>query len=128
MDATFQTYEPHTIWECYQPEAPLPATGKDDTGRVRPDFCGWSALGPISLLIENVLGFHAIDADRRRVQWRRSQSGRHGVRRLRFGDVTTDIVALDDERVEVTTNTPYTLVINGRPHAIPAGRQVLSAP
>ncbi|MCM1372396.1 MAG: hypothetical protein NC113_07100 [Bacteroides sp.] len=24
--------------------------------RVRPDFCAWSALGPISLFIENIMG------------------------------------------------------------------------
>jgi glycogen debranching enzyme len=122
---TYEDYEPHTIWECYQPEAPLPATGKDNVYRVRPDFCGWSALGPISLLIENVLGFHTIDAPRREVRWRKHQPGRHGIRGLRFGEVATDIVALDESTIEVHANAPYTLIINNRPYAVRPGYQTL---
>ena len=61
MSTTYRQYSPHTIWECYNPTEAKPAKniyGND----VRPDFCGWSALAPISLMIENVIGFYDINA------------------------------------------------------------------
>lgn len=45
-----------SIWECYAPEAFRPATTeKGDI--VRANFVGWSGLAPITMLIENILGF-----------------------------------------------------------------------
>lgn len=66
MSETYRTFEPATIWECYAPSAPRPSEHQHKDGRelVKPDFCGWSALGPISLFIENVLGFYNIDANK----------------------------------------------------------------
>ena len=59
MHKTYVQYDPNTIWECYSPSLHQPSfrVYEDKTERVREDFCGWSALGPISLFIENVLGF-----------------------------------------------------------------------
>ena len=51
--AAYRNIEPHTIWECYSPSGNTPST--EHGRRARPEFCGWSALGPISLFIENVL-------------------------------------------------------------------------
>ena len=65
---TYLEYEPHTIWECYSPEEYKPSTAQNGKTVVRKDFCGWSALGPISIYIENVLGFHRIDAFERVVE------------------------------------------------------------
>lgn len=119
---TFCEYKPHTIWEAYNPELPLPSTEKENLYMVRPDFCGWSALGPISMFIENVLGFHKVDAFDKRVEWRKYRKGRHGIRRLRFGDIVTDIIG-DDETVEVKSSHKFTLVINGTEFLIDAGFQ-----
>lgn len=61
LEQQYQTYKnvsPHTIWETYAPSSNAPSTEYGNI--VRQDFCGWSALGPISLFIENVLGFHQI--------------------------------------------------------------------
>jgi glycogen debranching enzyme len=124
MYRTYAEYEPHTIWECYAPSEPKPAKGKKETYIVGPDFCGWSALGPISMFIENVLGFHRVDAVAKRVEWRKHRDGRHGIRRLRFGDVTADIVA-DGNTVDVRSSGPFTLAVNGRDFAISAGEQRL---
>ena len=55
MCRTYFEYEPHTIWECYSPSEYKPAMQTDNKTVVRPDFCGWSALGPIAIYIENVL-------------------------------------------------------------------------
>lgn len=48
MYRTYMEYEPHTIWECYAPEFMRPS---DNEIRpcVRPDFVGWSGLGPIAV-------------------------------------------------------------------------------
>ena len=63
LEQQYQTYKnvsPHTIWETYAPSSNAPSTEYGNI--VRQDFCGWSALGPISLFIENVLGFHHVNA------------------------------------------------------------------
>lgn len=125
MLRTYCDYEPHTIWECYSPTAPTPSSNHGK--RVRPDFCGWSALGPISLFIENVLGFHDIDASSRTVHWDISHNCRHGLNNLTFGDTTTDL--LYDPAVSTVTirsNKPYCLILNGKSHRIRAGVTTIS--
>lgn len=125
MLETYRTYEPSTIWECYNPTMPKPAQRVKFGNRVvRPDFCGWSALGPISLFIENVLGFYDIDAASNTVKWNLHQEGKHGIKQLTFGNVTTDIVA-DKGYVQVESNEPYTLIINGKKYKVKAGSQKL---
>ncbi len=120
---TYARFEPHTIWEAYSPTAYRPATNETGTGAyVRPDFCGWSALGPISVYLEFVLGFHTVDAFRKTVEWAKPDTfrGKIGVKNLRFGTIVTDIEA-DDTQCTVVTNEPYTLIINGTPYAVKAG-------
>ena len=124
----YEQFTPHTIWECYHAELPRPGTDKDDRTWSRPDFCGWSALGPISLFIENILGFHTVDGIEKRVEWRLRHPGRHGLRRLRFADVTTDLLHLGDGRVEVVSNAPYELVVGSHHFAILPGAQTLQVP
>ena len=125
MLRTYCDYEPHTIWECYSPTAPTPSSNHGK--RVRPDFCGWSALGPISLFIENVLGFHDIDASLRTVHWDIRHDCRHGLNNLTFGDTTTDLL-YDPAASTVTirSNKPYCLILNGKSHRIRAGVTTIS--
>jgi hypothetical protein len=75
---TWRNYTPHTIWEAYSPTAAEPATAKSATEYSRPDFCGWSALGPIGLAIENLLGIY-LDAPQNEIVWNRCCGGRHGL-------------------------------------------------
>jgi glycogen debranching enzyme len=126
MFKTWKTYEPHTIWEAYSPTHPEPSTDKAEFEgqRVRPDFCGWSALGPISLLIESVIGIHRIDALKKEVHWRLHRDTRHGIRRLRFGDTETDLIH-ENGSCTVTASAAYTLYINEQPFAIHPGEQTL---
>lgn len=122
---TYHNVTPHTIWECYSPSADRPST---EHGRqARPDFCGWSALGPLSLFIENILGFREVDALQRKVVWSlKKKNGTHGLRRLRFGNVTTDILYRDtDKRIEVESNEPYTLVVNGKKYKVKSGKSFI---
>ncbi|MGL5683017.1 MAG: MGH1-like glycoside hydrolase domain-containing protein [Marinifilaceae bacterium] len=122
---TFKQYEPSTIWECYRPNTPEPSINHGE--RVREDFCGWSALGPISLFIENVLGFYKADGVKRELYWNMPSDNLVGIKRLRFGDIKTDVIANDDE-IKVVTNAPYKLYINGKKYAIRKGETILKRP
>lgn len=124
---TYHAVTPHTIWECYSPSSNLPST---EHGRqARPDFCGWSALGPISLFIENILGFREVDALNNTVTWSlKAKNGTHGIRNLHFGSVKTDILYDSSAHsVKVTANRPFILKVNGKAHKIKAGTTEFAA-
>ncbi|RYX85962.1 hypothetical protein EON83_04195 [bacterium] len=124
MYLTYRDYSPHTIWECYNPSKPEPAY--HGSNLVTPNFCGWSALGPISLFIENVIGFQSIDAQKNVVQWRLHQTGRHGIRDLRFGKIITDIIADGQNHINVVSTGAFTLVVNGKNFRVKQGKNVFS--
>lgn len=111
---TYMDYEPHTIWETYSPSGNFPSTeyGK----RVRQDFCGWSALGPISLFIENILGFRGVDALTHTVRWDLNpRQGEQGLKRLRFADVTCSMVYHPDTHsIATETDRSFVLLVNGQ--------------
>jgi len=123
---TYNSVEPHTIWECYNPSGDTPST--EHGRRARPDFCGWSALGPISLFIENIMGFRKIDGPKKIVTWDLKKSnGTHGIENLKFGVITTDIVYdSHTDKINVTSNKSYTLVIDGENFKIKRGKNTLS--
>ncbi len=125
MFDVYHSYEPHTIWECYSPTECKPATQTDNVMGVQPDFCGWSALGPISICLEYVLGFHKIDAFENVVEWAKPNTfkGKIGVRNLRFADIVADIVA-DEKVCCVKTNAPFALKINDRVFQISSGENI----
>lgn len=129
MYRTYTDYLPHTIWECYSPEEYKPAMNEhnDDSKVVRKDFCGWSALGPISVFLEFVLGFHTINAFEKTVKWAKPDTfhGKVGVKNLRFGNIVTDIVS-DGPCCFVTSNEAYTLEINGKEYNILPGENTLT--
>lgn len=118
---TYQNYTPHTIWETYSPSADLPST--EWGHRVREDFCGWSALGPISLFIENIMGFHDINALTNTITWRlNKEKGQQGIRNLRFGNVVCSIVYTPgSNQINVQTNNDITLNVNGTNIKVPKG-------
>lgn len=119
MLAVYKDFEPHTIWECYNPSADRPALDKKGN-LVRKDFCGWSALGPISLFIENIIGIREVDAGRKLVRWDILYEGKVGLQRLRFGDIETDLIC-DNGEVRISANKPYTLILNGKKIRVEAG-------
>lgn len=126
MSATYKGYAPHTIWECYSPTERKPATQVDNKTMVRPDFCGWSALGPISMYIEFVLGFYEINAFKNTVKWAKPENvtGEIGVKNLRFGKTVTDIIANGHE-LKVVSNGQYSLIINGIEFDIKSGKNTI---
>jgi hypothetical protein len=107
---TYQDFEPHTLWEVYSPAADAPATQKKNECLAKGPFCGWTALAPISMFLENYLGFHEINALTNTIRWRIHQPGRHGIRGLRFGGTTTSLVA-EAGTIEVESTAPYQLLL-----------------
>ena len=124
MYRTYVDFEPHTIWECYSPTETKPAITAKTGKFVRSDFCGWSALGPVSLFLENVIGVRAANAFARTFEcdFERNPKGRVGVENYRFGDVVCSVVATADE-IKVKSNKPFVLLADGRKLAVRAGEQ-----
>lgn len=120
----YKQVEPHTIWECYSPSSDTPST--EYGRRVRPEFCGWSALGPISLFIENVLGFRRADALSGTLYWSLDpRNGTHGISNFKFGNIRTDILYNDKTgKLEITSDKPYRLKVNRRTLRIRPGSHV----
>ena len=125
MASIWRNFSPATIWECYSPTAARPATGKRSQ-LVRPDFCGWSALGPISMLIENILGFYSADAVEKVLKYHYRPIGRHGVTDFRFGDVCCDVIVGKDGIMQVQSNQPFELDLNGKRISCPAGLSTIN--
>lgn len=109
--------KPHTLWECYSPEFTAPASHKVRTGlgSVRSDFADWTSC-LINLLIENVMGIQA-NAPANTIIWSIRMEEEHGIKRLRFGQVTTDLLRKKNNLI-VYSNKQYTLKVlrNGKIH------------
>ena len=123
MSQVYQNYEPHTIWECYAPDSCEPSRSCNPSRKVvRKDFCGWSALGPISLFLENVIGIRSADAFEKRLVWDipANTPGRIGVYAYQFGDVTADLL-YEEGVLSVETDEQFTLIVNGREYSLDAG-------
>lgn len=57
-----------TIWECYSPDLELPSTRWDNTFYSRQDFTGWSALGPVRMLMDYIIGI-TVDGVNNTIIW-----------------------------------------------------------
>ena len=123
MNRTYLNYEPHSIWECYNPSADTPANSKRKPV-VRKDFCGWSALGPISLFIENIIGIYEVDAVKRIVKWNIHHEFEHGLKNLKFGDINADMIYSDGE-IKITTNKQFTLIVGNKKFRVKSGVSTL---
>ena len=94
---------------------------------VRKDFCGWSALAPISLLIENIIGIDGFDSAARTLRWEPGISeGRLGVRNLNFGNGRVDLVR-EDGKIRIRGDFPLTVMYKGRKLECKAGENEFSA-
>ena len=124
MLRVYREVEPHSIWECYAPFKPEPGRQIDNTTRCRKDFCGWSALPPIAMFIECAIGIHSVDAFRRAVRWQLDTNlpGKIGIRKLRFGGITADLIA-ENGRIEVESDRPFTLEVNQKVFPVATGKQ-----
>lgn len=114
----------NTLWENYAPDRinGLLYQGTSESGipsDSRKDFVGWTGLGPISLLIEEVIGINP-EPLTNTITWRINRMDRHGIENLVVGDKVTTLICnkrsiADTTAVlTVTTNKPYTLVVRYR--------------
>lgn len=125
LDSMYAVYKSTgTIWQNYSAESDARAKW------AKPDFVGWSGLGPIQLLIEDILGIQA-DGLEKRINWRLTRTDRHGIENMQFGDITASLVAARREsakspaEITVTTDKPFELRVLGRKTAVfqvPAGK------
>jgi len=117
----------HTIWECYSSERMGPATRWDSTFYSRQDFVGWSGLGPIAMLIENVLGI-SVEGYENRIRWRIHRTDRHGVENIQLRDQRVTLLCSPKgagAEVTVTSEKPFTLevIFRGRVHKKPIAQR-----
>ena len=129
LECMYRTYvdcEPHTIWECYSPTAYKPATNKVGD-LVRTDFCGWSALGPISIFIEDVIGIKAANAFENTLLcgFDKHPKGRVGIEGYRFGNIVCSIIATE-KTITVTSNHPFNLLSDGQEFTVKSGKNVFN--
>lgn len=111
-----------TIWENYAPEKingnfRQGVSGGDGQHDCRSNFVGWSGLGPIALLIEEIIGIQA-DGVKNQVVWYLDRLDRNGIKKLHFGNgIITDLICDEREQdssdafLTVTSNKPYELIV-----------------
>ena len=137
MSAVFQSREYSGIWEAYAPEAFLPATHKPSINFtdqspfilsaetiVRPNVVGWSGLGPIAMLIEDILGFD-FDAPANRITWDIRTRGLHGIKDFPFQGGRISLIASDQgasgNGVQISAinerDVTLVLLVNGTPQS-----------
>ena len=120
MEAMYRVYQStNTIWELYAPDMYMPATNETGIYMVKPNFVGWTGLIPISMFIENIIGIRT-DGSTNRIVWNTDTTSRHGIRNLRFGNVTTTLVRLGNT-ITIESTAPYVLIVNGEEHTISKG-------
>lgn len=81
-----------TFWELYSPEIYSPATNASGIYMVEPNFVGWTGLGPISMMIETIIGIR-LDAPSGTITWDINERSKHGVKDLTFGGGKVDLMA-----------------------------------
>lgn len=123
MLKTWEDFEPATIWEAYSPSEAMPSTHKQSHRLARPDFCGWSALGPISLLIENHIGLRVDPNEDRSIIWNLQHSGVHGIKNFNFQGVHCKLMYDGQGQIEIETNAPFKLSVKNKSFKLTKGQQ-----
>jgi hypothetical protein len=104
-----------SFYENYAPESTAPGEP------AQANSVGTAGISAISILLETVIGI-SVDWPQRRVRWDRwlDDSQPYGVRNYPIAlEGTMDLIG-DAEKVTVTTDVPFTLVIRGSEHSVQA--------
>ena len=123
-----------SIWEAYSPDSFRPST--TETGdTVRKNFVGWSGLGPVTMLIENIIGLDINGADNT-VTFDLFPDTPGGLRNMRFRDGYLSVVCAKYDCktgrsvIETECDNPFTLIVRTihdgteTTMQIPAGKHV----
>lgn len=138
LDAMCKVYKDNafgSIWECYAPDYIRPATTEYNTYS-RAEFVGWSGIAPITLLIENIIGFD-FNADENLVTFNLNDRGKCGIENMIFNSNKISIVCteyvpfMDKTTIEIEAEKPFKLKVvtkylwYPKEIEIPAGKTVL---
>lgn len=98
--------ESNTLWENYAPESNAPGQPAKE------HFWSMSAITPIAMLLEDVIGIH-VDWPQSRLYWdkRLESEAPYGVRNYPLGEKGTVDLTCEGDRIFITTDTPFTLVV-----------------
>ncbi len=88
---TYSQFSPHTLWESYCSEKFTPGMTPYTQKSVKPDFVGWTGIGPIAMLIENIIGVD-LNAPEKRIDWTIRLADEHGIRQLAIPGGHVDLV------------------------------------
>ncbi|MFV0379838.1 MAG: MGH1-like glycoside hydrolase domain-containing protein [Anaerorhabdus sp.] len=120
LDGMYEVFEDtNTIWEAYSPE-PFknnqlqPCTKKDGKNFCKDDFLGWSGIGPVALLIENIIGIN-VDSFNNLITWKIIRDDVHGIKNLHVNNCKVDLVVSgksDARTVEIESNREFKLIIH----------------
>lgn len=100
-----------TFWENYAPKYYKPGDPS------RPNFVGWTACGPIQLLIENVIGIRP-DSQNNTINLYINKKSRHGIKDLKVGELSASLICNKRDSVNATpdlkvqNNKAFTLIIS----------------
>lgn len=83
--------ETGTLWETYAPTKDSQGKFRQDAG-ARKDFVGWTGLGPITLLIENIIGI-TLDPINKKIDWDLNRMDLHGIKKLSVGKNTLSLIS-----------------------------------
>jgi len=98
-----------TVWENYSAE--IIAQGKP----AKPDFVGWTGIGPILYLFEFAIGIKA-DAIENRIVWTVNSPQRVGISKFWFGDKTVNLFCEAADRngkrtLRISSSESFTLTV-----------------
>ena len=86
-----------TVWENYMPDYHKPGS------QSKPDFVGWTGLGPLAMIQEDILGI-SINAPKNTIIWRIQTDGTHGFKNIRMGENTISLLCVKDPFENETYN------------------------
>ena len=103
------------IWEAYAPEDIRPST-KENGVLVRTDFVGWGGLGPIPMLIENIIGLR-FNADKNTIVFDVFPNKKTGLKNMIFNGGKVSLECTDyksfkgQSTIKISTEKPFKLCI-----------------
>jgi hypothetical protein len=113
---TYSQVSPHTLWESYSSEAFTPGVKPYTRQWVKADFVGWTGIGPIAMLIENIIGVE-LNAPEKRIDWTIRLTEEHGIRQVGIPGGHVNLMCAERKspgepaKISVSATTPISVCI-----------------
>ncbi len=101
----------NTVWENYAPDS------LSQGNHAKPDFVGFTGIGPTAMLIENIIGIR-LDAINNTVNWYIQRTDKHGIENIVMEENTITLICQrreftsDEIFLEVTAEKPFQLKVH----------------